>query len=471
MTGLRVFFILFLLTAVSGPAVAQEAVPWNAPAYSSQFNYFQEHQTQDPESWTTLTPEKQKQELEAVMAASLERHHRIVDYYTEAMGKWNAGQLRGNMNTMEDRDIKAVSLWLGRGKGDALALKLSMLRGLTRKAERQGLDDTDFAALEPYLQPDAIAAMKSSLTADPVKKPEAYEKDKTGLKHGKSGSELGEFAGAGQSSLSAGKFSKFYDGNTADWNFKEPSSGVELAIQPRAAAPEPAKTQSGGNLKSAGIPPAPSSPAFAPAVNKSAALTSDAYGVTVYVSGSNSPLTFRKGAEAAAAIRRLPDGSVTKVIFYGHGMPGLQTVGPDYDLDCVSAAQLLKDKMAPGGVVQFSGCNTASIGDPSLNPLVGLSIVARRLLYFSLPYFQARADGVPAGQAGRQWEKAWNSDLAHDTSAYLRGAVVCGNRTFAVVPGRLPGVTWLMGNQEAVTPGDIVAKKACYRNGQEVPEP
>jgi len=98
-------------------------------------------------------------------------------------------------------------------------------------------------------------------------------------------------------------------------------------------------------------------------------------------------------------------------------------------------------------------------------------MAARRLLYFSLPYFQDRMDGVPAAQAREQWENTWNADLSRDTSLQMRGTVVCGYRTFGLVPGRLPGLTRLMGNQEATTPGYVAGKKVCYRDGREVPEP
>jgi hypothetical protein len=138
-------------------------------------------------------------------------------------------------------------------------------------------------------------------------------------------------------------------------------------------------------------------------------------------------------------------------------------------VDAETARDILKGKMARGGVVQFAGCNTSSIGGTTLNPAVGLSMVARRLMYFSIPYFQDRLNGMPADQAKQQWEKGWNADLARDTSLNLRGAVVCGYRTFGLVPGRLPGVTAIAGNQEATTPGYIAGKKACFQDGKEVP--
>ena len=472
MKDLRAFTAFFLLlpAAVTGPAAAQEAVPWNAPAYSSEFKYFQEQAAQDRESWAGLTPAEQKLELEAFKAAALERHDQLAGYYNTAMKKWDAGLLRGYLDGVTDQDIKTVSLWLGREQGSALSRKISTLRALTLKAGQRGLDDTDLAALEPYLTPDTIAGMRASkLAADSVKKPEADEKTKTGLEPSKSGNDLGKFAGAESSGLSAGKFSRFYDGSAAAGDSEGPSSGVRLSAQKRTAPPaDPMGIVPGKPLKMAGIPPSPSAQAAAASGNKSAAFTSDAYGITLET--NEGTRTFRKTSDAEAAIRQMPDGSVKKVIFYGHGSPGMQMVGPDsYDSD--SASGLLKGKMAKNGVVQFAGCNTSSIGGATLNPAVGLSMAARRLLYFSLPYFQDRADGVPAEQAGRQWEKTWNADLARDTSLGVKGAIVCGYRTFGLVPGRLPGITRLLGNQEAATPGYVAGKKACYRDGQEVPAP
>jgi len=469
--NLRALLALFLLTAVSWPVKAQEAVPWDAPAHLSEFKYFREQATQDQKSWDALPPEEQKQELENVKTAALERREQVINYYNGAMEKWDAARLEEYQDSVKDEDIKAVSIWLGQERGDALERKLSTLRALTEKARQGGLDDSDLAALGPYLLPDAIAGMKAAkLSSDSVKKPGAAKPNATGLEPSSSGKKLNEFAGAEPSRLTAGKFSKLYDGSAAAGGADEPSSGVRLQAKTRQTAAGLEEIQPQRSLKTAGIPSPPSGQPAAAAGNRSTAFTSDAYGITVQVSGKDSPLTFRKGPEAAAAIRQLPDGSITKVIFYGHGGPGLQTVGPaSYDSD--DTAALLKGKMAKGGVVQFSGCNTTSIGGPTLNPLVGLSMAARRLLYFSLPYFQDRHDGVPAAEAGKQWEKTWNADLARDTSLGLKGTIVCGYRTFGLVPGRLPGVTRLMGNQEATTPGFVAGKKGCYQDGNEVPAP
>lgn len=193
------------------------------------------------------------------------------------------------------------------------------------------------------------------------------------------------------------------------------------------------------------------------------------HGVTIQVLGSAQPLAFRRGADAAAAIRRLPAGSITSIEFYGHGAPGSQFVDPDYSLGSDEAAALLRGKMAPGATLQFTGCNTASIGDRTrLNPAFGLSSITRRLMYFSLPYFQDRLDGRSAEEAREFWEREWNRDLAQETSLQLRGTKVCGYRTFGLVPERLPGLSHLTGRNEATSPGYVAGIKACYINGVEV---
>ena len=493
MKNLRAFLILFLLSAVSGLAAVQEAVQWNASEYSDQFKYFREQQSPDRESWDTLTPEQQNQELESVKAKSDSRREQMGKYYAGAMGKWDIGQLRDRLDAVTDQDIEAVHLWLGREQGSALERKISTLRDLTLKAERQGLDDKDLAALEPYLKPDALAGLKASwLAADSVRKPGKAGKNKTGPELSRSGKELGKFSGSDPSGLSAGKFSEFYDGNAARKKSEEPSPGVNISSKKNGAKAAPVETQARKSLKTAGVPVLtdPTLPMVSYGTFND--LTSDAYGTTINVAGKTAPLTFRDGQKTQDAIRRLPDGSVTKIIFYGHGSPGAQSVGDKFSLDADSSAKLLKGKMSPGGVVWFSGCNTADVGGSSLNPAVGLSILARRFVYVDvatamdtltvrrllsaavlpyviLPYTDAAAD-IKAEQLIRQkYENLANANLARDTSVRLPEAVVCGYRTFALVPGRLPIITTLMGNQEAVTPGYVAGKKACYRGGQEVP--
>lgn len=469
MKALRAIFIFLSLALAGGHAFALEQVPWNHKDFAPQFKYFQEGAAFTADTWAALAPEARERELLEAGKPALKRQEAMKAYYAAAMAKWSGAALREYTAKTKESDIKAVHLWLGKEKAAAFSRKLALTHSLLKKAGKEGLSDEDALALKPYLLPEAITDLRSLKAAA-----EALQRQASGgpLKgpDSRSTASLNKFTGPDPSKLGADSFSKLYDNMN--------SSGADPVTAGRgqnaggAAKPAAAARLTAPPTKAAFAVPevksAPNAGTAAAGNTKSTSLTSDAYGVTVYTSGAPQPLTFRRGEDAAAAIRKLPDGSITRIVFYGHGGPGLQSVGP-FDVDADSAGEMLKGKMARGGVLQFAGCNTSSIGGSTLNPAVGISMVARRLLYFSLPYFQDRIDGVPAGQAREQWGKSWNADLARDTSLKLRGAVVCGYRTFGLVPGRLPGVTALMGNQEATTPGYVAGKKACYQDGREVP--
>lgn len=467
MKTLRFIFISLALALPGAAARALPATPWNAPEYSSEFKYLHEKGAYGPETWTALMPEQQARALFEAAQPAAGRFKELKTYYADAMKQWDGAQLRRYVAKTKAADIKAVRLWLGKEKADALVAKLTLTNEKLKKAAG-GLTDEDALALKPHLLPRAIAELRSAGMAAETLREQAAGGTRPGSA---SGAALDKFTAAGPSALNADSFSKLYDNMSAAGNTPVAAGGARYAA---GNAAQNRIVFTAQQKKAAFAVPevkaAPATKAAPAAAEKSTSLTSDAYGITLYTTGSAQPRTFRKGADAAAVIRGLPNGSVTKVILYGHGSPGMQTVGPE-TYDAESTAELLKGKMAKGGVVQFSGCNTASIGGATLNPAVGLSMVARRLLYFSLPYFQDRADGISADQAKQQWEKGWNADLAQDTSVKIKGAVVCGFRTFGLVPGRLPGVTRLLGNQEAATPGYVAGKKACYQDGREVPVP
>jgi len=465
MKVLRTLLIFLSLALAGSYAFALEPVLWNDNNFAPEFKYFQEQAAFTAETWTALSPEARMKELLDAKEPALERQKVMKRYYAAAMAKWSGPALKNYLSRTKEADIKAVDLWQGKEKAAAFVKKLALVQALEKKARAEGLTEDDALALGPYLLPEAIAdlrslkasaaALKKQTSAEALKGPES-----------KSGASLNKFAGADPSKLGADSFSKLYDNMNVSGTDPVVAGGGRYAAGAANAGAAAQLTAPQTKKAAFTVPEVKSAPAANTA--KSTSLTSDAYGVTIYTSGAQQPQTFRKGEDAVAAIRKMPDGSITKVIFYGHGSPGLQTVGA-FDVDAESAGEILKGKMARGGVVQYSGCNTASIGGMTLNPAVGLSMVARRLLYFSLPYYQDRADGVSAEQARQQWEKGWNADLARDTSLKVRGAVVCGYRTFGLVPGRLPGVTRLLGNQEATTPGVVAGKKACYQDGKEVP--
>jgi len=469
-----------LLAAAPGAVCAAEPVQWDANR--PEFKFFQEKGSYTEDAWDQLAPEDQEKALEEVKDKALEREKLVLEDYSYASQKWDSRQAKFYTDKIRNEELKVFYIWVGKEEGQELNRKVSFVRDMLAKAStEEGLTDEDAAALSRYLIPEAINDLRALKTAAGVQRQAAAAAGRQDPGKAAVNASLDKASGA--ASKANGKdISKFFDGSAGNGDVSDPVYSKKYALpkgvvgsavggisgsmskQVAGAADDllaPNGT-SATTVKSA--PPA----ALGEAKTKSKALTSDAYGITLETGAGVK--TFRKPKEAEAAIRELPPGSVKKIILYGHGAPGLQSVG-DNSYDAESTTALLKGKMAKDGVIQFAGCNTASIGGPTLNPAVGLSMVARRLLYFSVPYFLDRKDGRNAEDSKQEWEKTWNADLARDTSNGVKGAIVCGYRTFGLVPGRLPVVTRLMGTQEATTPGYVAGKKACYQDGKEVPAP
>lgn len=467
------FLIAALLVGLAGAAAALEAVPWGKKEFVPQFKLFTEQAAFTPDSWTALAPERQAAALEEAREPAQLRQEAVARHCEAALAKWDTRRLRDFTSRTTADDIKTIKLWMGTAKAAAVERKLALTRELLRKAEAKGLTDEDAARLADHLLPAAIADLRSLRAPNGLQKQaetaaagdRALTKERAELN-----ASLERTAGS-MRKAGAGDLNKFFDGNKATG---DAGAVVMGEARPGGSRQPGAVTGTGRPDAAAPATRAGNVPAVQPGAQppqqpaKSTAWTSDAYGYTIVSNGRTQ--TFRDQRQAEAAIRAMPDGSISKITLYGHGAPGGQTVGNAY-YEAGDAAALLKGKMAPGGVVQYSGCNTASIGGATLNPAVGLSMLTRRILYFSVPYIQDRLGGVPADTARQQWEKTWNADLSRDTSLQLRGTTVCGYRTFGLVPGRLPGLTRVMGNQEATTPGYVAGKLACYRDGREVPAP
>lgn len=189
---------------------------------------------------------------------------------------------------------------------------------------------------------------------------------------------------------------------------------------------------------------------------------SDAYGFT-FEGSEPQPVSFRDHAPALAYVKKAKAGAFTKVTLYGHGAPGLMTVG-EWSGDAAEIAFRFKGKMARGATLDIKGCNTSSIGGASVNPGRGISGLTRRVLYFSVPYL---SEGRDPGMR-EQLENDWDSDLARDTSRGLPGVKVCGLRTFGLVGDRIPLVGSLLGRREATNSSAILGSKACFIDGKEV---
>lgn len=154
--------------------------------------------------------------------------------------------------------------------------------------------------------------------------------------------------------------------------------------------------------------------------------------------------------------------SIRSVVYYGHGAPGMMTIGDDYTLTSDDVVSQLTGKMAPNGEVHLVGCNTASIGSrayessPAEMVFYGLSVLARRLAYFSAPVMLGGLDKDTANAH-------WDDDMANETSRGLPNVRITGFRTFAFPADRLvPG-------SSNVTPSPyVMARSVTYRDSQEV---
>lgn len=180
-------------------------------------------------------------------------------------------------------------------------------------------------------------------------------------------------------------------------------------------------------------------------------LKPNSYGITIYRGEQESE--FRKLSEAEHFLKILPEKAVTMAVFYGHGAPGMMTLGED-TLVAAGVVRMLKGKIAPGSAVHLFGCNTSAVPMKiSFNPLNGLSYLTRRILY----YQGARLSGASKETA----EEMWNEDMAYDVSKELKDVEVCGLATFGLVPERLIG-------KEKAKPGLVLGQWICYKNRQKV---
>ena len=77
----------------------------------------------------------------------------------------------------------------------------------------------------------------------------------------------------------------------------------------------------------------------------------DGYGVTIFRHGQ-APQAFRNAREAETLIASLPDGAIERLVLYGHGAPGMQTIGEDFMVDAQGVANLARGKVRRGGRVR-----------------------------------------------------------------------------------------------------------------------
>jgi hypothetical protein len=155
-------------------------------------------------------------------------------------------------------------------------------------------------------------------------------------------------------------------------------------------------------------------------------------------------------SERRATISSFPDRSVQIILIYAHGAPGL--MGDD-DVDNLST--MLGKKMAPHGQIHLLGCSTAGIEAHYWNPVGGIGLLVRTIMYHVIPKMM----GDP-GLASQ-----WATNLAGDLSIRIPNVYVLG---LAGISFPLSRVTTFSEKTdlEGYSPKALMADRFVYYNGR-----
>ena len=208
---MKIILALSLAFSAIGAYAGEEKIPWGEPDHDLGFKYFQETSPDLEGTWDELEGKEQGERLSEVREVSEKRYEEVAEYYQILARKWDVEELREYGNGISQGDMKAVQIWMGEHKAWKLKKKIEVIGEITQKAEKDGLADDEALALEPHLQPEAIAALKHTKFAKELVLNKTAPRDY--LAGGRSVSGLGTFAGK-PGGLTGGKdLSKFYDGS------------------------------------------------------------------------------------------------------------------------------------------------------------------------------------------------------------------------------------------------------------------
>lgn len=148
----------------------------------------------------------------------------------------------------------------------------------------------------------------------------------------------------------------------------------------------------------------------------------------------------------AAQIAALPDRSISVIRFYNHGAPGM--IGED-DVDSLTA--MLKDKMRKHGYVHLLGCSTAGVEGHAWNPVGGIGLLSRMIMYHGLMKMMGESDVA----------KQWSNNLAGDLSRRLPNVHVMGLSGISFPLSRIQG-----SYEPGHAPKGLMADRFTYLNGR-----
>ena len=188
-----------------------------------------------------------------------------------------------------------------------------------------------------------------------------------------------------------------------------------------------------------------------------------AFGVTGSYVAEGKPQSFDFPIESAqASIANLPNGQVELIRIYAHGMPG-----QIYEWRASDLESMLKCKMKKFGQIHLLGCSTAGVDAHAWNPMGGIGLICRAVMYGSIsaPSVAAgprlrnrtlpkRMDGPPSVPSFE-----WDDNLAYNVSMKIPNVWVVGlggisfplSRVACKFEGHQPRL--LMGDRQAYLNG------------------
>lgn len=180
------------------------------------------------------------------------------------------------------------------------------------------------------------------------------------------------------------------------------------------------------------------------------------FGITGRRIGENGNVEFEAAwNERETTIAGFADQSILLIRFYNHGAPGM--IGGD-DVD--SLAKMLKGKMSKGGKIHLLGCATAGVEGHPWNPVGGIGLLSRVIMYHTLMKVTGHDDAA----------RHWGDNLAGDLSRRIPNVYVMGLSGISFPLSRI-WAPWEDDNmwEDAYRPTGLMADRFVYYNGKLLP--
>jgi hypothetical protein len=176
-----------------------------------------------------------------------------------------------------------------------------------------------------------------------------------------------------------------------------------------------------------------------------------AFGITgKYIGTNGTPVEYAAPySERRATISSFPDGSIQIILIYAHGAPGL--IGDD---DADSLTQMLVKKMKYNGQIHLLGCSTAGIEAHFWNPIGGIGLLMRTIMYHGIPKIMGHDDIA----------SKWAENLAGDLSRRIPNVYVLGLAGISFPLSRVTTVSEKT-DLEGYRPKALMADRFVYYNG------